>query len=94
MLNISQVAIFIAGAFIIIVIPGPNIFYLIARSVHQGRVAGLVSVLGIEAATLVHICAATLGLTTLLLSSALAFTAVKYKNIWGRHILCISESGN
>lgn len=78
MLNISQVAIFIAGAFIIIVIPGPNIFYLIARSIHQGRLAGLVSVLGIEAATLVHICAATLGLTTLLLSSALAFSIIKY----------------
>ena len=40
--------------------------------------AGFVSVLGIEAATLVHICAATLGLTSLLLSSAIAFTVVKY----------------
>jgi threonine/homoserine/homoserine lactone efflux protein len=77
-MNLSQVAIFMAGAFIIVVIPGPNILYLIARSIHQGRLAGLVSVLGIEAATLVHICAATLGLTSLLLSSAIAFTVVKY----------------
>ena len=77
-MNSSQVALFIAGAFIIIVIPGPNILYLIARSIHQGRMAGFVSVLGIEAATLVHICAATLGLTSLLLSSAIAFTIVKY----------------
>jgi threonine/homoserine/homoserine lactone efflux protein len=78
MLNVSQVALFMAGAFIIIIIPGPNILYLIARSIHQGRLAGFVSVLGIEAATLVHICAATLGLTSLLLSSAIAFTVVKY----------------
>ena len=77
-MNLSQLTLFVAGAFIIIVIPGPNIFYLIARSIHQGRLAGLVSVLGIEAATLVHICAATLGLTSLLLSSAIAFTVVKY----------------
>ncbi len=78
MLNLPQVALFMAGAFIIIVIPGPNILSLIARSIHQGRMAGFVSVLGIEAATLVHICAATLGLTSLLLSSAIAFTVVKY----------------
>jgi threonine/homoserine/homoserine lactone efflux protein len=78
MLNLSQVAIFIAGAFIIIVIPGPNIFYLIARSIHQDRMAGFVSVLGIETATLVHICAATLGLTSLLLASNAAFTFIKY----------------
>jgi len=77
-LNLPQVVLFITGAFIIIVIPGPNILYLIARSIHQGRLAGFVSVLGIEAATLVHICAATLGLTSLLLSSAIAFTVVKY----------------
>jgi len=78
MLNVSQLALFMTGAFIIIVVPGPNILYLIARSVHQGRLAGFVSVLGIEAATLAHICAATLGLTSLLLSSAIAFTVVKY----------------
>ncbi|HWR73872.1 MAG TPA: LysE family translocator [Nitrospirota bacterium] len=78
MLSLSQAAVFITGAFIIIVIPGPNILYLIARSIHQGRLAGFISVLGIEAATLVHICAATLGLTSLLLSSAIAFTVVKY----------------
>ncbi len=77
-MNASQVILFMAGAFIIVVIPGPNILYLIARSIHQGRIAGFVSVLGIEAATVVHILAATLGLTSLLLSSALAFTVVKY----------------
>lgn len=78
MFDVSRIILFVSGALIIIVIPGPNILYLVARSIHQGRKAGLMSVLGIEAATLIHICAAMLGLTSLLLSSALAFTVVKY----------------
>lgn len=78
MFDVSRIILFVSGALIIIVIPGPNILYLVARSIHQGRTAGLMSVLGIEAATLIHICAAMLGLTSLLLSSALAFTVVKY----------------
>ncbi len=76
--HLSQLALFITGSIIIVVIPGPNILYLIARSIHQGRMAGLASVLGIEAATLIHISAATLGLTSVLLSSAMAFNVVKY----------------
>lgn len=48
-----------------------------ARSIHQGRRAGLASVLGIHVGTLVHIAAATAGLSALLVSSAVAFTAVK-----------------
>jgi threonine/homoserine/homoserine lactone efflux protein len=76
--HLSQLTLFITGTIVIVVIPGPNIFYLIARSIHQGRMAGLASVLGIEAATTIHICAATLGLTSVLLSSALAFNIVKY----------------
>jgi len=78
MLTMSQLSLFIAGTCVIVVIPGPNILYLIARSIQQGRTAGLASVLGIEAATVVHICAASLGLSSLLLSSALAFNIVKY----------------
>ena len=78
MVSWSQLSLFIAGTFLIVIIPGPNILYLIARSIQQGRVAGLASVLGIEAATVVHICAATLGLSSLLVSSALAFNIVKY----------------
>jgi threonine/homoserine/homoserine lactone efflux protein len=58
-------------------VPGPAVLYVVARSIHQGRRAGLVSVLGIHVGTLAHIAAATLGLSALVLSSAVAFTAVK-----------------
>ena len=51
--------------------------YIVARSIQDGRRAGLVSVLGIHVGTLVHIAAATLGLSALVVSSAVAFTAVK-----------------
>lgn len=42
--------------------PGPAVVYVVARSIHQGRRAGLASVVGIHVGTLVHIAAATLGL--------------------------------
>ena len=51
--------------------------YVVARSIHEGRRAGLASVFGIHVGTLVHIAAATLGLSALIASSAVAFTAVK-----------------
>ncbi len=78
MTHLGQLAVFVTGTAVIVAVPGPNILYLVARSVQQGRSAGVASVLGIEAATVVHICAATLGLTSVLLSSALAFSAIKY----------------
>jgi len=58
-------------------VPGPAVVYVVARSIHQGRRAGLASVVGIHVGTLVHIAAATLGLSALIASSAVAFTAVK-----------------
>ena len=51
--------------------------YIVTRSIHQGRGAGLASVLGIHVGTLVHLAAATAGLSAILVSSASAFTVVK-----------------
>lgn len=71
------VGVFVVAALALLVVPGPAVLYIVARSIHQGRRAGLVSVLGIHVGTLVHIAAATLGLSALIVSSAVAFTAVK-----------------
>lgn len=60
------------------VVPGPAVLYIVAQSVDQGRLAGLVSALGIGTGGLVHVIAATVGLSSLLASSATAFTIVKY----------------
>jgi threonine/homoserine/homoserine lactone efflux protein len=69
---------FSLAALVLLIIPGPAVLYIVARSVEQGRAAGLVSVAGVHAGTAVHIAAATLGLSALLLTSALAFSVVKY----------------
>jgi threonine/homoserine/homoserine lactone efflux protein len=68
---------FIAAALVLLLIPGPGVLYIIARSLGQGRRAGLVSVLGLSAGALVHVVAATAGLSAILLTSAMAFGVVK-----------------
>lgn len=68
---------FVAAALVVLVIPGPGVLYIIARSLSQGRRAGLISVLGLSVGALVHVVAATAGLTAILLTSATAFGIVK-----------------
>ena len=76
--EISTLAIFVVTAVVLIVTPGPAVLYVAARSIDQGRMAGIVSTLGIGTGTLVHVAAAALGISALLVSSALAFNLVKY----------------
>lgn len=70
-------ALFVVAALALLLVPGPAVLYVVTRSIQQGRKAGLVSVLGIHLGTLVHIVAATAGLSALVVSSATAFTVVK-----------------
>lgn len=63
---------------ILLITPGPAVLYIVARSLDQGRLAGFVSVLSIEVGNFVHVLAAALGLSAILVSSALAFSIVKY----------------
>jgi threonine/homoserine/homoserine lactone efflux protein len=74
----SSLLLFVSAALVLLAIPGPAVFYVTSRSIGHGRSAGLVSALGIGVGTLLHVVAATLGLSALLMSSALAFSAVKY----------------
>ncbi len=74
----STVVLFAAAASILVFTPGPNTLYIIARSVQQGRRAGIVSSLGVEVGTLIHVGAAAFGISALLMSSAVAFSIVKY----------------
>ena len=73
----SNLLVFVVAALALLLVPGPAVLYVVARSINQGRRAGLASVLGIHVGTLVHIAAATVGLSALIASSAVAFTAVK-----------------
>ena len=74
----STFALFVAAALVLLFVPGPAVFYVVARSVEGGRVTGLVSVLGVELGTLVHVVFATAGLSAIVASSASAFSVVKW----------------
>jgi threonine/homoserine/homoserine lactone efflux protein len=74
----SRLALFVGAALLLLVVPGPSVLYVVTQSVSHGRRAGIASVAGITTGTLVHIAAATVGLSALLASSAVAFDVVKY----------------
>jgi threonine/homoserine/homoserine lactone efflux protein len=74
----STLLVFAAAALALIVVPGPAVLYIVAQSIDRGRAAGLVSALGVAAGGLVHVTAAAIGLSSLLVSSATAFAVVKY----------------
>jgi threonine/homoserine/homoserine lactone efflux protein len=73
----STLAVFALASFLLIIVPGPAVLYVVTRSIAQGRRAGLVSMLGIETGGLVHVAAAAIGLSAVIASSAAAFTVVK-----------------
>jgi threonine/homoserine/homoserine lactone efflux protein len=62
----------------LLLIPGPAVLYVVVQSAEQGRRVGLASVAGIHLGTLVHVAAATVGLSALIVASAVAFSVVKY----------------
>jgi threonine/homoserine/homoserine lactone efflux protein len=75
--DLPALALFFAASLILLVTPGPAVFYIVARSIDQGRLAGVVSTLGVAAGSCVHSLAAALGVSAILASSATAFTVVK-----------------
>ncbi len=75
---LPTLGLFLVVALGLVLFPGPAVLYITTRSVAHGRRAGLAAVAGIELASLTHAFAAALGLSALLMTSALAFSAVKY----------------
>jgi threonine/homoserine/homoserine lactone efflux protein len=89
---------FCLAATALIVIPGPAVLYIVSQSVGQGRRAGLVSASGVASGGLVHVGAAAIGLSGLLLSSATLFSVVKLAGaayliyLGGRRLLGLEAS--
>ncbi|TDB79923.1 LysE family translocator [Actinomadura sp. KC216] len=69
---------FLLAALALVAIPGPNHLYITARSIGEGRRAGIVSALGVETGTVVHIVAAGAGLSAIVAASATAFGFLRY----------------
>jgi threonine/homoserine/homoserine lactone efflux protein len=76
--DLSHYMLFVAAALVLLVVPGPAVLYIVARSIDQGRRAGLMSVLGVAVGSMFHVTAAALGLSALLVSSTAAYESVKY----------------
>lgn len=74
----ESLSLFLVASVAILLVPGPVVLYIIARSLHQGRGAGLVSAAAGATGNAVHALAAALGLSAIIASSALAFGVVKY----------------
>ena len=69
---------FVAASFVLAVTPGPGVFYIVTRSLMQGRGAGLASVSGVALGNLGNAIGACVGLAALFAVSAMAYTIVKY----------------
>jgi threonine/homoserine/homoserine lactone efflux protein len=69
---------FLGAAVVLAAIPGPGMLYVLARTLSHGRGTGLRSTLGTAAGGFGHVIAAAIGLSALLLTSAIAFSVVKY----------------
>jgi threonine/homoserine/homoserine lactone efflux protein len=75
--GIHDFALFLASGILLNLAPGPDTAYILGRSVAQGRAAGIASALGITVGSIFHTCAAALGLSAFLATSAWAFSAIK-----------------
>jgi threonine/homoserine/homoserine lactone efflux protein len=69
---------FSLAALALLAIPGPAVLYIVVQSAEQGRRVGLASVAGVHLGTLVHVTAAAVGLSAIIVASAVAFSIVKY----------------
>ncbi|TYB47229.1 LysE family translocator [Nonomuraea sp. PA05] len=81
MISPATFALFLTTSAVLVLIPGPNHLYITARGLSQGRAAGLVSALGVEVGTLLHIAAAAAGLSYVIAQSATLYTIIKWAGV-------------
>ena len=77
MLDLSQLALYVAAALLLAVTPGPGIFYVAARSLAGGRAEGIASSFGTGLGGMVHVLAGSLGISAIVLASAELFAVLK-----------------
>lgn len=80
-MDLTTFGVFFAAAFVLAVVPGPGMLYVLARTLRGGRREGLLSTLGTAIAGAIHTLAAALGVSAVLATSALAFTVVKWAGV-------------
>src|SRR3954454_15273792 len=75
---LPTLALFAAATLALLLIPGPSVLFIVARTLEHGRRGGLVSMLGVESGAMLHVLAATAGLSALVTASPGALLAVKF----------------
>jgi threonine/homoserine/homoserine lactone efflux protein len=78
MVSLHDWLLFAAAALFLVLTPGPNMIYVVSRSLCQGRMAGVISLLGVVAGFVVHMLAAAVGLSAVFMAVPLAFTLLKW----------------
>lgn len=78
MIPLHELLVFAAAALAMVLTPGPNMIYLISRSICQGRAAGVISLIGVVSGFLVHMFAAAIGLTAFFLTVPMAYETLKW----------------
>jgi RhtB (resistance to homoserine/threonine) family protein len=78
MFGIENYLVFVISGIILNITPGNDTIYILARSISQGKKAGVISVLGISTGGLAHTIIASLGLSVILSKSIIVFEIIKY----------------
>lgn len=78
MISVQPYLLFVAAALVLAITPGPNMIYLVSRSICQGRTAGLLSWAGVVLGLSVHMCSASIGLTALFMAVPLGYEILKF----------------
>lgn len=96
--GVQHLGLFVVSGLLLNLTPGQDTFYILGRTLSQGRAAGLMSALGISAGCLVHTLLAAFGVSAILATSPIAFQVVKYAGaaylIWlGVKMLLDSRAG-
>jgi threonine/homoserine/homoserine lactone efflux protein len=78
MVPFNDLLVFAAAALFMVLTPGPNMIYLVSRSISQGRQAGIISLIGIVGGFFVHMLAAAVGLTALFMAVPLGYEILKW----------------
>lgn len=98
MIDLHTYMLFIGAVVLLVIAPGPDMAYMLTRTIAQGRRAGVLAAVGINAGAYVHLTAAVLGLSALLMTSSVAFTVVKWIGacylIWLGVQTIIAKSGS
>ena len=77
MIPLNEIMLFVLAALLLVLSPGPNMIYLISRSISQGKKAGLLSLCGIVCGFLFHIAMVSVGLTAILFTVPIAYLVLK-----------------